>query len=84
MTISRSLALSSVAGAQPPGSCQVVAAPRRSGIARRDNTRRYSIEIRDAATEKSVYAVAANWTEYEKREAVSRIMRLTGPAEDRD
>ena len=61
----------------------VFPAPPRSSIARRDNTRRYSIEIKDVATEKSVYALAADWTEYEKRSAIARIVRLAGLADER-
>ena len=55
----------------------------RPGIAKRDNTRRYTIEVKDIATDKSVCAVAADWTEYEKSLAVDRIVRLAGLADER-
>jgi hypothetical protein len=57
--------------------------PPKSGIVRRGNTRRYSIEIKDIATEKSVGAVAVDWTEYEKHSAIAEIMRLAGLTEKR-
>jgi hypothetical protein len=42
------------------------------------DTRRYSIEIRDAATERCMLETAADWTRFELHVAIARIMRMTG------
>jgi hypothetical protein len=48
----------------------------------RDDTRRYSIEIKDAATEAVVTVTVADWTEDEKHTALAGILRLAGLPDD--
>jgi hypothetical protein len=43
----------------------------------KERTRRYSIEIKDAAG-KTVIFTAADWTDDERRVAVAQVMRLAG------
>jgi hypothetical protein len=48
----------------------------------REDTRRYSIEIKDAATETVVTVTVADWTEDEKHAALAGILRLAGLPDD--
>lgn len=43
-----------------------------------DDTRRYSIQIKDAATGDEVLFTAADWTDEERGVAIAQIMRLAG------
>jgi hypothetical protein len=64
---------------------QVVAGPRSLGWeipAMNAQTRRYSIEIRDVATERCMLLTAADWTRFELHVAIARIMRLAGFPDD--
>jgi hypothetical protein len=44
----------------------------------KERTRRYSIEIKDATTGKSVWFAAADWTDEERRVAIAQNSRLCG------
>jgi hypothetical protein len=44
----------------------------------KERTRRYSIEIKNVATDKTVILTAADWTDEERRVAKAQVLRLAG------
>jgi hypothetical protein len=44
----------------------------------KERTRRYSIEIKDATTGRSVWFAAADWTDEGRRIAIAQYSRLCG------
>ena len=47
-----------------------------------EKTRRYSIEIKDTATQRPVLFMAADWDDEDLRVAVAQVMRLVGAPGD--